>query len=422
MIILGKNKLDYKYNFDQAAVESVPVNLSDNVFAWPDVKDFDTVLLKLKVAEKFWRKFLMPWLEVETDSGVSRQFLERHNSGARYLNLTNLATQLAPGAKIKLLSNRLKWQADAELLTFNNRIPTDAKVLVIAAHPDDAEIGAFGFYSSHNSHIITITAGEAGNALDCDRFTKAKLRVLDSIMVPIMGGVAPENSINLGYFDETLEEMYRDPKTPVASHFTEVSDTNLFRQFNLSPRLPACSGKASWCDLVADLAALITEIQPEVIVLPNPLLDKHLDHKFSFVAVSEALEQTEIDAGNFLFYLIHPEQLHKYPYGPQSSIVTIPPNFKDCDIAWSVYSHALTEQQQLDKNFALDAMHDLRYEPDHICTIGDAIRQQLDRLLRRQRHINPWHDFFRKAVRPNELFLALPFSKKNELVKAWMLK
>jgi hypothetical protein len=32
---------------------------------------------------------------------------------------------------------------------------------------------------------------------------KGKLRVWDSITVPMLGGVIPEHAINLGYFDNT---------------------------------------------------------------------------------------------------------------------------------------------------------------------------------------------------------------------------
>ena len=39
----------------------------------------------------------------------------------------------------------------------------DERVLVVAPHPDDAEIAAFGFYADTRAMVVTVTAGDASD-------------------------------------------------------------------------------------------------------------------------------------------------------------------------------------------------------------------------------------------------------------------
>ena len=410
--------MNYKYQLTPTQTKTVA--LRNNSFVWPDyITDSNTVLFKTDVRDKFLRKLVLPYVKFIC-TGTARRapahYLERQNHGARYFNLTDLAQKITPGQLVKLSSNRLQFADQAEIQIFHNDIPDDATVLVIAPHPDDAEIAAFGFYGRHNSHIVTITAGEGpGRTKYQELYSqdmreqclfKAKIRLLDSILVPIRAGIKPQQVVNLGYFNDTLSDMYAEPTQPVVSRFAGTEDVNDFRRFNIANNVPACSGPATWESLQTDLVQFISTIKPDIIVTPHPVLDKNSDHRMSTVAVCQALKQCAISNGQFLFYVIHSTYSSRYPYGSIHTPVTLPPNFMDFSLEHGIYSHPLSREQQINKMFALDNMHELRHEPNLRCTIKQALRQKISR---QHRHASAWHDFYRKAVRSNELFFTAPF-------------
>ena len=50
----------------------------------------------------------------------------------------------------------------APLRLFANGLDLSRPMLVLAPHPDDAEIAAFGLYANRNATIVTVTTGNAG--------------------------------------------------------------------------------------------------------------------------------------------------------------------------------------------------------------------------------------------------------------------
>lgn len=408
--------MDYAYNFATEARHAV--NFQDKSFSWPELnKHVDTVLLRLKITKNSWSKFVRPYIEIKAGNTCERQYFERDCLGVCYVNVTALLQQV-PGQKISISSKVLQWQQQAELLTFTNQIKPKAKVLVIAPHPDDAELAAFGFYSDHASHIVNVTVGETGR-IDYarkhfsdpkeQRLFKAKVRILDSIMTPLWGGVRPNKAVNLGYFSSTLRDMYVNPDKPIVSPFAQDADIIKWRKFNIAT-LPKSDGMASWNNLVNDLKMLIAKIQPDILVLPHPILDKNPDHCLCAQAVFMAMQELKLNRGEFLFYVTHSILSAKYPYGSQHSTVNIPPNFTDT-LAYTVYSHALTKNKQIDKLFALNNMHDIAPTPG-----GDSMWQQLyNKLFGKSKYYQPWRKYFRRAVRANEIFLALPFTLRQKL-------
>lgn len=417
--------MNYAYNF--ASEVSIPIKLVKNHFTWPENNlAGDTFLLKLNVEDKRLKKVIRPYLTIKSKDYLSTQYIERHNKGIRYFNVSEIAHRIQAGEIIELSSNKLKWNNDIELLVFRNNISQRDKVLVIAPHPDDAEIAAYGFYSTHDAYIVTITAGEGGNIDYCQfysnnpieqRLMRAKLRILDSITVPLIAGINPQKTINLGYFDSTLKDMYENPDTTFISKLTGVSDINIFRRLNLSNLMPSCTGKATWKNLISDLYTLLKHVKPNIIITPHPLLERHSDHCFSSLAVLEALIKSKLRKGQLFFYVTHPIGSPGYPYGPKHSPVTVLPNFKDFAIQYGVYSCQLSRRQQIEKSFAMDNMRDLREAPDHMCSIKKAIKQGIHKKLKRYRHINAWHNYFRKAIRSNELFLTFPYHQGESLIK-----
>ena len=114
--------------------------------------------------------------------------------------------------------------AAATLRTFDTNPDLAKSILVLAPHPDDAEIAAFGLYAQRKATVVTVTAGNAGAAtyeavfddLAEHYLFKGRMRVIDSITVPWHGGIPPERAFNMGYFDARLAEMYvrRDAVIP----------------------------------------------------------------------------------------------------------------------------------------------------------------------------------------------------------------
>jgi hypothetical protein len=107
-----------------------------------------------------------------------------------------------------------------------------------------------------------------------------------------------------------------------------------------------------------------------------------------------------------LLYTNHHPWSESFPYGPSQSLVTLPP-WHDAALSLPrVYSFALDRDAQLRKLFALDAMHDLRAPPLRLNggpagVLLERFWQAID-LIRR----DPFGDYsyYRRAVRPNELF------------------
>jgi hypothetical protein len=87
----------------------------------------------------------------------------------------------------------------------------------------------------------------------------------------------------------------------------------------------------------------------------------------------------------------------------------------------SVYSHPLDEGRQLDKLFALDAMHDLRAAPRRL--LGGPTDRFIERLRRSAEDVirDPVSDYsyYRRAVRPNELFFVYAPAERQALADFW---
>jgi hypothetical protein len=130
--------------------------------------------------------------------------------------------------------------------------------------------------------------------------------------------------------------------------------------------------------------------------MPDPRLDTHLDHEFTSVALEQALDQWQ---GNpvFLLYTNHAGSEH-YPYGPAGSMVSLPPSDRHLSMQ-KIYSYPTAHALQIRKLFALESMHDLRLSPDEQMTCSSATIAHRPDYPR-----TPEDDYFRRAVRANELF------------------
>ena len=135
------------------------------------VKAWDTALLGVRLTAKAGdtkidpnvAPHVDPYVDVSVGSMRVRQHLDPGAHGLRWLNLTGLRGSLVPGALLEMRASGIQFQSgDATLRLFDSGPPLDGRILVLAPHPDDAEIAAFGLYADRNATIVTVTSGNAG--------------------------------------------------------------------------------------------------------------------------------------------------------------------------------------------------------------------------------------------------------------------
>jgi LmbE family N-acetylglucosaminyl deacetylase len=296
-------------------------------------------------------------------------------------------------------------------------------VLVLAPHPDDAEIAAFGMYSRQPSWVVTVTLGDNGPSHYAEFFCtgaayaeKARVRVWDSMHIPQFGGVPADQVANLGYFDGRLNDMYAAPDTPVAGVLTGERDISRLRQNPLDSGVPPRD--ATWLNLVNDMKTLVARVRPSAIVLPHPLLDPHPDHQFTTVAMIDALEQTgfdaELPAGKLLLYSNHAIGTELYPFGANDGVMSVPPMHDTEAYFESMLSVPLDAQTRLRKQIALEAHHDLRPAPpkgsrDFVRVLKDAIMAPYEHI------VGADTDYVRRAARANELFFVVDYARARRV-------
>ncbi|NKB34354.1 MAG: hypothetical protein GKR91_14780 [Pseudomonadales bacterium] len=374
------------------------VTLDATGFSWPELQGIaDTVMLEFQVSETQGRN---PAIRVSFESESFVQYFEEGGAGIRYLDLTPLlASDIATGDYVSLSSEGAEWVTEqGTLATFNNDVNLDGKTLVIAPHPDDAEIAAFGLYQDTVADVVTITAGDAGGSNfervwpDSGEQYRAKgwIRTIDSITVPFFGGLGPEQVRNLGYYDATLRRLWQQRPSTVPTPFAELNDPGYFRKLNFDEELRARRFVSNWPSLVNDLLLELERVEPDTVVAPHPYLDRHGDHQFAAIALFEALNRWDREI-TVLLYTNHAAGNEAFPLGPRDGMTGLPAWNVDNLYITGVYSHPLSEETQRRKLIAAEAMHDLRpFDPRD----GSAIES-----------INPVYDYFRRGPRPNEIFL-----------------
>ena len=363
---------NYGYAFPKESVSSV--TLEKNGFKWPSVKtDADTAFLKVTIQTDWTSLLFLPYVEIRYHGIVLKQYFEKMGSGIRYLNLSPLLEAIPPlakGEKLVIKGHHLAWNPGAsELYLFQNSKVNKARILILAPHPDDAEIATFGLYNDQDAYIVTITAGEGGKT-KYKRFFKdakkhslfqGKVRTWDSLAIPFWGGISPEKCFNLGYFDGTLKAMSEEPARKAISPLIGTSNLNTFRQYNVSDLLPRNTDQPpTWDNLVADLEHLLTEINPSIIVTPCPATDGHPDHQFTTLALLQALQQTPEIKGSLYLYTVHSAYSSRWPLGTAKSVVSLPPFFSKLPFFEKIYSLHLPLDVYVDKFFSIDDMHDTR--------------------------------------------------------------
>ncbi|MCY4330221.1 MAG: PIG-L family deacetylase [Endozoicomonadaceae bacterium] len=408
---------DYQYTFkadhqhDVLLVNRKIQPLTIKKTADDEKEQIITWLLSFILSPKISGHICDPYVEIRCGTYKNSQYFERGAAGKRYLDLSAaIGSDPENISKLSLHFHHCSAKKQtAVLLKFLSPDITKKRILIIAPHADDAEIAAFGLYSqSDDTHIVTLTAGETevkdylsvcANPEEASRF-KGRLRAMDSIAVPLWGGIPQERCIQLGYFCKQLPVMCSMPETAVKSPNANISDTRFFRKYNRYKLTSDTTGKATWNNLILDLTEIIERIRPEIILTPQPDLDPHPDHYYGTKAVDQALTTTDCQPEMILYYANHYKTTDRFPFGPEHTIASLPPHFGAPPNISTVVSLPLTSQQQRDKVFALKMMHDLKGRQK----LKKRIRSQLQRMIGRKPNYYGENDYFRKAIRNNELF------------------
>ncbi len=407
---------NYMYDFAASNAVITQLEFSDGKLTLPGFEGSElSSFIKVNTSATFMGKYHEPSITLTSGQESFTQYFERGAKGVRYLNISPLVSP--EGGEIAFEGKYISVEDQSvDLVVFKNRNISEARILVIAPHPDDAEIASYGLYSSNNnSYIVTVTAGEAGlhkyDEIFEDEVThylkKGKMRTWNSLTVPLLGGIPQEQIINLGFFDGTLATMYQDKSTPVSGLFTRTKDINTFRQQNVSSIVAGLGGGSDWESLVGVFQHLLEVIEPDVIVTPHPALDRHKDHKFSSVALFEAIKRTGLQEGQLYLYTNHFVLNEYYPYGKSGGAVSLPPNFGEEPYFESIYSHHLSADHQKDKILALEAMNDLRLDTEWTKSNG-AFQTAFDNVERDV--LGQENSYYKRAVRSNELFFVTEIS------------
>jgi LmbE family N-acetylglucosaminyl deacetylase len=420
----GQAPTDDRYRFAPGLSEEQAVPLERTPegvrFTWrrPAGAEWDTALLAVRSAGAETR----PWIEIAAGTRRIEQHFDANATGLRWINLTGLRDQLTDGAAVTLRTHGITIEPGTSTLRlFANKLDLTGPILILAPHPDDAEIAAFGLYAGRNATIVTVTSGNAGDfnyrAQVSDPaehyLLKGYLRAVDSVTVPWQGGIPPERCFNLGYFDARLQAMRQTPDQPIGEMYGPNQDVLPYRRVNVGRLLPVESRSATWNHLVEDLAEVLRKVKPSLVVMPHPVLDYHLDHQYTSVAAVDALERWN-GQPTFLLYTNHASE-NRYPFGPAGTVMSLPP-WSASDVAVErVYAHPVDAVMQRRKLFALESMHDLRLSPEEQNTCG------LPGLQRRPDYPRvPEVDYLRRGPRSEELFFVFGRDGVREVIRTFL--
>jgi LmbE family N-acetylglucosaminyl deacetylase len=389
----------------------------------------DSAFLAIEVAATPLGYLLDPSVEVQLDGMSYRQYFERGVAGTRYLNLSPAFHQAASSMprRIALRGNHIRWAPQGSFIVFDSPRMGDGDTLIVAPHPDDAEIAAYGLYSQRRSWVVTITSGERSptdlsavvpRSEEQTRW-RARLRVWDSLTIPQLGAVPREHCLNLVFPDACLKQMHDHPQHAYRLGCEEGHTRQALRAGNPVTELQRGGADCSWGDLVGELRWTLDKVRPAVVACPHPLLDPHYDHVFTAVALAEALRGGAHQPDIFLLYSVHANEVPLYPFGKADSIVSLPPWDQAEWIADSIYSHPLSEEARRAKFFAVEAAHDLREysasRPRTLRQLAATLWRELSALVSGMGS-HPT-TYLRRAPRPNELYYAVSVEGFLELAQ-----
>jgi LmbE family N-acetylglucosaminyl deacetylase len=432
---LGFNpRHDFDTGVNPRSATVIPVKLERGGFQMPKLAgNAISACLSVRLKSSFSGTIFDPSVEIMAGNFRDSQFFARGVLGRQHLNLSRLVRSgVKEGDRINLHCHRLSLvERQAEMVVCQEKVGPEDRVLVIAPHPDDAELAAFGLYTDTNASIVTLTAGDASNhfhgrngSIKLSRAQCARLRVKDSIEVPQWAGLPRAKIVNLCYPDSHLNSMRAAPMRDFSCNGADPFDFQGLRHLNSSCLLRD-GANCSWDSLVKDLAFAIDQVKPTIIVSPDPWNDPHPDHLATTVVVCDALRSLQRMEGYFFLTNVHSRWSELYPLGPAGSGVPLPyRNHNGGPESCGFYSHALTADRQTEKYLALEAMHDIRdlaacppysfnYLWHRFRTVAGSLVHGLG---------TPPTSLLRRAVRPDEIFQVMKVEEVLNLHPERVLK
>ncbi len=403
---------DYIYNLEKNLIAQTKIE-KNSIVLHKSYKNYDSLFLKIRLSLNPLSYFCKPYIEIEN----VKHYFEYGASGVRYLNISHIKSHI-----VRLEMHYASLGSDeATVYGYKNDINLTNKILILAPHADDAEIAAFGLYKKASDVTIAVTtAGEYGACNYCDIYDndktkqslkKAELRIFDALCVPLLGNVTIENSFTLGYFDLSLKWMHDHKGESASSLIQGIDDINKFRKVSHAKvQLPHLA-KPVYSSFLEDLISIITQTKPAIILTPHPTIDRHSDHKYTTLALIDALKATNHSC-KLLLYTNHLKLSETYPIGEINSSITLPPNKEDFYFD-SIYSSELDYNLQVDKFFALEAMHDLRDSLIFI-SIKQSIKH-LNKMIKRK-FFGKDKSYYKRATRANELFFVVESENIDKLL------
>lgn len=382
--------------------------------------------LEVEVHSSWFGWVYPPMVTLRCDGRETFQYVGPGTNDTVYLNLAILEEVGEGKQTIELTCQRGNVTSDTGILmSFKDPALEGASLCVISPHPDDAEIAAFGIYSDADirASVATVTAGDWGkyplgnptrdvSGTTRDSF-KGEIRVWDSVAIPNLGGVPFERCYNLGYLDGTLSALteWRDATDP------EENPSAAYRR-GVVPTTMEKDASSGWESLIDDLTTVFRRERPDCLVCPHPELDCYDEHRRATAAAVEAVCQLDEESSpsKFLFYVVHNSVTNFFPFGPPHGLVTLPPVATGTpDLTVQPFSYNLSEKQAVRKQYALEAMHELRRidlptwngQPSAREAVH-AVVQAVKQLLRVPTETTSSLDMIDRAARPNEIFFAVP--------------
>ncbi len=294
--------------------------------------------------------------------------------------LLDLTTELAGKSalpEIRIKTRGISLASQAFLHYFPIR-PFEGRILVIAPHPDDGELGCSSFYGP-DTWVVNLTAGSRLIELDkqyydsmdgtaeqaCRR--KGLLRAHDAVTAPMLGGVLPGHAVCLGYHDSGLEEILKGEEVrnqvPPA-YYRRYNYPNAVNELGL-----LSEPRNIREDLEGELAGIIDALKPAVILVTDPCLDNHPDHRAAGQLLLEMKQRGATGDARILFYTLHARHERDFNFGPAGSRITLP-RFKHPvkvppELRFTYVMRPMNDEDMKRKAIMMDAMHDLYLAKDH---------------------------------------------------------
>lgn len=367
--------------------------------------------LTLDARRRWWARRTLPRVTI-SGAGEPEVFSlepERDQQRIAYPVVPGVATESTmqlhvEGARLAEVP-RLRWHARPEL---------PGPYLILAPHPDDAELAAGGFYSDQadTMHIVTLSCGEKLKGLDrqylegLDRTLadatrrKAEWRRWNVYATPLLAGLSPGRSTLIGVPDGQGWPLIHDgvPQAPI----WPLREARTFNRVELPfPDTEVLERE----HVLAALRQVIDDIRPKTIMVTDPEFDPHADHRATSLALAMALSNSEHRPTSVMLYANHYRRA--YPPGPAFQPAWMPPRsiaiesmFGDAPVPmlWP-----LDAEGQKHKALLLDSMSDLSPR---------ANRRQRRRRARRAGFAPTFaadrDPYFQAAVRSTEFFRVLP--------------